>query len=70
MNADDARQGAHLEIDALLDTELSKKAAAGRLGISRRTVTRWRKEREPSRRKPRIHKLDPYKGIIRTWLEN
>lgn len=59
-----------MEMQALLDTGLSKKAAAERLGVSRRTVTRWQKETEAAPRKPRVHKLDPYKGIIRTRLES
>ena len=33
-----------MEIEALLDTGLSKKAAAERLDVSRRTVTRWQEE--------------------------
>ncbi|MEZ4423051.1 MAG: IS21 family transposase [Gemmatimonadota bacterium] len=58
---------------------LSKTAIAERLGISRRTVTRWiqsgaldRDLDEPPRYRPRPavpRKLDPYREVIRTRLE-
>ena len=58
---------------------LSKKAIAERLGISRKTVTRWiqngdldRDLEEPPRYGPRPvvpTKLDPYKATIQTRLE-
>ncbi len=62
---------AHMDMQALLKAGLTKAAVAERLGVSRRTVTRWQTETEPKPRprKPRIQKLDPYKDIIRTRLQ-
>ena len=62
---------AHMEMKALLDAGLTKAAVAERLGVSRRTVTRWQAETAPTPRprKPRVQKLDPYKDIIRTRLQ-
>ncbi|HSW50402.1 MAG TPA: helix-turn-helix domain-containing protein [Bryobacteraceae bacterium] len=58
---------------------LSKRAVAGRLGVSRRTVTRWihsgdldRDLEEPARYGPRPPvptKLDPYKAVIQARLD-
>ena len=60
-----------MDMQALLEAGLTKAAVAERLGVSRRTVTRWQAETEPKprQRKPRVQKLDPYKDIIRTRLQ-
>ena len=62
--------GDPMEMRAMLDAGLTKKAAAKRLGVDRRTLSRWQAEAAPAakRRKPRIHKLDPYKAIIQERL--
>ena len=57
-----------MEMQALLDAGLTKQAIAARLGVSRRTLTRWQSTTEVTPRKPRAHKLDAYKEIIRTRL--
>ena len=60
-----------MEMQALLKAGLTRAAIAERLGVSRRTVTRWQAETEPKSRprKPRTQKLDPYKDLIRTRLQ-
>ena len=47
---------AHMEMKALLNAGLTKAAVAERLGVSRRTVTRWQAETAPPPRprKPRV----------------
>jgi len=64
-----------------LEQGLSKAAVARRLGIDRRTIHRWIVEgqlerdvetdllKQPARRPHRPAKLDPYKAIIRSRLE-
>lgn len=61
-----------MEMQALLEAGLTKAAVAERLGVSRRTVTRWQAATEPKLRprKRRVEKLDPYKDIIRTRLQS
>ena len=59
-----------VEMEALLNAGLSKATTAERLGVNRRTVTRWQTESATgTARKPRAHKLDRYRGIIRKRLE-
>ena len=58
----------HMEMKELLRAGLTKSAAAKRLGVARRTVSRWQTESEPTDRHRRTHKLDPYKGLIRRRL--
>ena len=58
-----------VEMKAMLEAGLSNAAIARRLGVSVKTVTRWRKgDARRLERKPRAHKLDPYKGMIRERL--
>lgn len=57
-----------VEMKGLLNAGLSKAEIARRLGVNRRTVTRWNADHERPPRKPRRHKLDPYKELIRTRL--
>ena len=69
----------HVLLRHYLAEGLTKTAVAERLGISRRTVSRWigngeldRDLDEPVRYKPRpraARKLDPYTGIIQARLE-
>ena len=59
----------HMEMKELLRAGLTKSAAAKRLGVAIRTVSRWQTESEPMGRKRRRHKLDPYQVLIRRGLE-
>ena len=58
-----------MEMNGLLEAGLSKTETARQLGVDRRTVTRWVKGEQITPRKPRKHKLDPYKETIRRRLE-
>ncbi len=42
-----------MAMQALLDAGLTKQAIAARLGVSRRTLTRWQSATETTPRKPR-----------------
>lgn len=58
-----------VEMKAMLEAGLSKSATAERLGVDRRTVSRWQEDRDmKTGRRRRGSKLDPYKGIIRERL--
>ena len=65
-------ESSRVEMKALLKAGLSKTAVAAELGVDRRTIHRWESEdaKENPAPRRRVHKLDPYKGIVRERLKS